>query len=212
MVNGFHTKHIHFELQIAADAAHAQDPQCFALGVVAQGGRRVAFERAAAERLHRGIEVAQRAEDEEDGRVGRAVVGDAGDVADQERRVAGGAGVGVDLVVAGSFWSLVGPPIFFWPTLRSSELQCLKENNLGFEKLTVVCQEPPLLGRGLHQFFIEPARDARRGKSPVCGNHIVEPSTLAFLDEFFPVGGFGCDDFCNLGQLVPFVFGSVVFG
>lgn len=80
MVNGLHTKDVHFLLEVASDATHAQDAEDFAPGVVAEGWGRGALEGALAEVQQRGVEVAERAEDQEGGCVGCGIVGDLGHV------------------------------------------------------------------------------------------------------------------------------------
>lgn len=102
MVDNLHAERLGLALQVAPDAAHAQDPQRLAPRVVAQRGRRLAAPLALTQGRHARVEVAQGAEDQEHVHVGGGVVGGRGDVGDAQRRVARAAGVDVDLVVAGS--------------------------------------------------------------------------------------------------------------
>lgn len=100
VVPDLHPKRPRLVGQVPAYAAHAQDSQYLAARVVPE--RQVAAAPLAAPQGgHTGGEVAQGAEDEEHVRVGGRVVDGRGYVGDAD--LAGGAGVDVDLVVAGGF-------------------------------------------------------------------------------------------------------------
>lgn len=101
MIHDRHAKRLGLLLHVPPDAAHAHDPQHFALGVMAQRRRRVAPPGPQAQVLQRRVEVAQRAQEEEDGGVGGGGVDGGGDVRDADR--GRGAGGDVDLVVAGAW-------------------------------------------------------------------------------------------------------------
>ena len=96
-----HPKCLHFLLQVPADAAHAQDPEGFAFGVVAEGWWGISAPGIGAESDHGGIEGAEGAEDEEHGCVGCGVVDGGGDIGDMDG--VGCAGGDVDLVVTGAW-------------------------------------------------------------------------------------------------------------
>ncbi len=101
MIDNPHAKRLRLLLHIPPNAPHAQNPQHFALGVMAQRRRRVAAPGALAQVLQGGVVVAQGAEEEEDGGVGGGGVDGGGDVGDANR--GRGAGGDVDLVVAGAW-------------------------------------------------------------------------------------------------------------
>lgn len=99
VVDDSHAERLGLLLHVAPDAAHAEDAQHFTLRVVAERGRRRAAPQTLPQRDHAGVEVAQRAQHEEDGRVGRRVVGRRRHVRHQQRRIARRTRVRVDLVV-----------------------------------------------------------------------------------------------------------------
>lgn len=103
MVDDLHPERLGLPLQVASDAAHAQDPQDLAFGVVAQRGRGLAAPFALAKGEHGGVEVAQGADDQEHVHIGGGIVHGGGDVGDPDWGFSGAAGVDVDLVIAGSW-------------------------------------------------------------------------------------------------------------
>lgn len=100
VVPDLHAKGAGLVGDVAADAAHAQDPEDLAAGVVAEIRGRLAAPLTLAGGDHGGGEVPQRAEEEEHGDIGRGIVHGGGGVGDAD--LAGGAGVDVDGVVASS--------------------------------------------------------------------------------------------------------------
>lgn len=86
---------------VFAYAAHAENPQGFVARVVAQFETRVAVPFTLAEGFYGQGEVAEGAEDEEDGDVGGGVVDGGGGVGDEDG--VGGACWDVDLVVSGAW-------------------------------------------------------------------------------------------------------------
>ena len=102
VVDDLHAERACLLRHVPPDAPHAQDAEHLALGIVAQrrGGR--ASPLAGAQSRHRPVEASQRAQHEEDGRVGGGGVDGGRDIGDAQRGRAGGAGVDVDLVVAGA--------------------------------------------------------------------------------------------------------------
>jgi len=90
VVHDAHAQRLRFLGEILPDAAHAQDAEHLALGVVAQRGRGIAAPGAVAEGEHRGVEVAEGAEEEEERGVGCGGVDGRGHVRDGD---AGGGAV-----------------------------------------------------------------------------------------------------------------------
>ena len=101
MINDRHAEGFCFGLQVAPDAAHAEDAEDLALRVVAERLWRGAAPCVLPERLDAWVVVAEGAEDQEHGCVGGCVVDGVGDVGDVD--AVGGAGGDVDLVVAGAW-------------------------------------------------------------------------------------------------------------
>ena len=100
VVANLHAKRPHLVGHIAPDAAHAEDSQNLAPGVVAQLRRRVAAPLAPAQGGHGGGQVAQGAEEQEDSHVGGGIVDGRRRVGDADVPVC--AGGDIDLVVAGA--------------------------------------------------------------------------------------------------------------
>lgn len=109
VVDGCHAKGGGFLFYVASDAAHTENAQGLASRIVAQRRRRLAAPVAASEGDHAGVEVTQGTEQQEDGRVGRGVVGSGWDIGHEQGRVALGAGLRVDLVVAGAAVGQISP-------------------------------------------------------------------------------------------------------
>lgn len=84
-----------FGRQVAPDAAHAEDAEGFAEGVVAEGGGRCAAPGAGAEGEDGGVEVAEGGEEEEEGGVG-GCGGEGGGRGVGDVDFVGGAGGDVD--------------------------------------------------------------------------------------------------------------------
>ena len=84
MIANLHAKRARLGGNVASDAAHAEDAEDFALRVVAERGERGAAKLGLAEGLHGDGQVAQRAEEEEDGDVGGCVVDGCGGVGDAD--------------------------------------------------------------------------------------------------------------------------------
>lgn len=102
MVDALHAKDIGLLLEIPANPTHAQDPQRLPLGIVAQRRSGIAPPLALSQSQHGRVETPQRAQHEEDAHVGRRVVHGRRGVGDADRGITPGAGVDIDLVVAGS--------------------------------------------------------------------------------------------------------------
>lgn len=107
MVNNPHPKRLGLLLQIPANAAHSQDTQNLALGVMAEHGRRLAAPLALAEGENARVEVAQGPDDQEHIDIGGGVVDSRGGVGDEDWGFAETAGVDIYLVIAGA-WILSG--------------------------------------------------------------------------------------------------------
>lgn len=104
MVNNLHTKRLRLLLQIPSNTPHSQHTEDFPFRVMSQPGQRLAAPFPFAEGQHTRVEVAQGADDQEHVYIGGGVVDGSGDIRDADGGLAEGAGVDVDLVVAGSWW------------------------------------------------------------------------------------------------------------
>lgn len=100
MVANLHAKRARLDSYVASDATHAENTEDFPLRVVAECGKRAAAKLGLAECFHGDGQVAQRAEEKEDGYVGGCVVDGCGGVGDVDGVCC--AGFDVDLVVSGA--------------------------------------------------------------------------------------------------------------
>lgn len=101
MVPNQHSKRAGSTCNIASNASHAKNPEHLALGIVTETRRGVAAPGPAAQRSHRGGQVAKSTQQKPDCQISGGVVDGIGCVghADGLR----GAGCNVDLVVPGTF-------------------------------------------------------------------------------------------------------------
>lgn len=197
-----HPKHPRPPRHRPPNPPHPQDPQHLSLRVAPQRGLRAPLELSRAEGRHRDGEVAEGAEDEENGDVGGGVVHGGGDVGDED--VAGGAGGYVDLVVAGTWCCLSG--CLGSSFVRGKRWDRRREKaQEGYERgrRTIMADEPQALGQLLHELLVNEPRHGRRIESPVRGPHAVQRPGAALGDELFAVARGGHDDLRRLGDGGP---------
>lgn len=97
VVDGRHAKLVHLGLEVTPDTTHTQDTEDLALRIVAEWWSWLTTPFALTKRQHRGVEVAEGANDQENGCVGGGVVDSGGYVGDEQRRLTFCTGVDVDL-------------------------------------------------------------------------------------------------------------------
>ena len=112
VVDGLHTKDIHLDFQIPADASHTKNAQSLALRVVTKSRRWRALPFSFTQCLHRRVEIAQSTKDEEHGGISSAVIGNGRDVGDQQRRISRGASVSVYLIISGAIMGEESPALW----------------------------------------------------------------------------------------------------
>lgn len=202
MILHLHPEHPRPPRHRPPDPPHPQDPQHLALRVVPQRGVRAPLELARAEGGHGDGEVAQRAEDEEDGDVGGGVVYGGGDVGDED--VAGGAGGYVDLVVAGAWWFPLGCLGSNFVRGRGWDGWCeMAKEGRERGRRTIMADEPQTLRQLLDELLVDEPRHLGRVKGPVRGPHAVQRPGAAFGDELVAVARGGHDDLRRLGDGGP---------
>lgn len=102
MINRPHPQPLTLPHQIPPNTPKSQNTQHLALRIPPQRHRRLSPPLPAPQSLHGRVEPPQRAQDEEERRIGRGVVDGCRRVGDEERRVAGRARWDGNLVVAGA--------------------------------------------------------------------------------------------------------------
>lgn len=70
--------------------------------------------------------------------------------------------------------------------------------------------EKQRLRQNRNKLFINLTRDSERAKGAICGDHAVEFSVFAFLDEFSAVGGGGGYEVGDVAEGLPCFAGAVL--
>lgn len=100
VIDDLHTESLSLLLQVPSNAAHSQNSQSLALGIVAKACRWLTSPLSFSESVHASIEVAKGAKNEEHIHIGSGVIHGRRHIRDEERGVTGTACVDIYLVVA----------------------------------------------------------------------------------------------------------------
>lgn len=209
MIGNGHAQGGGFGGEVAPDAAHAEDAEGFAEGVVAEGGGRCAAPGAGAEGEDGWVEVAEGGEEEEEGGVG-GCGGEGGGRGVGDVDSVGGAGGDVDsvgfffinILVRGCYC------FFFFGELCGDGPGLGWRLWLGRGRAYVLVVSGAIVSDEAHTGFSEcfddfafyPSCDGDTPEGAVDGFGAIEGAGVTFLEEVGRVGGFRGDEMGERGK------------